>query len=342
MKISLLDIVDKYNSLSIIGMDKNVGKTTVLNHLIDSSRGKLSLGLTSIGRDGEEVDRVTSTEKPKIYVEKGTLIATAKQCLLNGDITREIIYTTGINTPMGEVIIVKALSDGYIELGGPSINAYISYVCNKLLEFGCEIVLVDGAISRKSSACPIITEAAILSTGAALDKDMNKVVDSTVSTLENLSIEGIKDEEIKKKASLIYENYKLGIINGDGSIEKIDVLMALEGAKLLIDKLGGNSKYIVVKGILSDKFLEDICKYPDKIKDKTILVEDGTKIFIKKDTLHKFKKLGGKIKGINTINVICVTVNPTSPYGYEFPRDEFIEKIRRKVSIPVVDVMGGD
>ncbi|WP_396276518.1 hypothetical protein [Haloimpatiens lingqiaonensis] len=41
MKISLLDIVDKYNSLSIIGMDKNVGKTTVLNHLINSSRGRL-------------------------------------------------------------------------------------------------------------------------------------------------------------------------------------------------------------------------------------------------------------------------------------------------------------
>jgi len=85
----ILKLLKPYKSVSIIGMNKNVGKTTTLNHILKEARGSVSLGLTSIGRDGEELDRVTATEKPKIYIEKGTVIATAKQCLLNSDFTRE-------------------------------------------------------------------------------------------------------------------------------------------------------------------------------------------------------------------------------------------------------------
>ena len=76
---SIFQMVQKYDSISIIGMNKNVGKTTTLNQILKEARGRISLGLTSIGRDGEDQDLVTGAEKPKIYVERGTLIATAKQ-----------------------------------------------------------------------------------------------------------------------------------------------------------------------------------------------------------------------------------------------------------------------
>ena len=170
--LSIFQMVQKYDSISIIGMNKNVGKTTTLNHILKEARGKISLGLTSIGRDGEEQDIVTGTEKPKIYVERGTLIATAKQCLLNSDITREILKTTGFNTPMGEIIICRALSDGYVDLGGPSVNSHMTLICDELKRFGSKLVIVDGALSRKTFASPSITNATILSTGAALSKSM--------------------------------------------------------------------------------------------------------------------------------------------------------------------------
>ena len=54
--LSIFDMIQKYDSISIIGMNKNVGKTTTLNHIFKEARGKISLGLTSIGRDGEEMD----------------------------------------------------------------------------------------------------------------------------------------------------------------------------------------------------------------------------------------------------------------------------------------------
>ena len=61
----MVDIVSKYRSVSFIGMSKNAGKTTTLNFFIEKTRGVKTLGLSSIGRDGESLDRVTGTEKPK-------------------------------------------------------------------------------------------------------------------------------------------------------------------------------------------------------------------------------------------------------------------------------------
>ena len=72
---------DNLKTLSIVGMCKNAGKTTVLNRLLSLKANGEVWGLTSIGRDGESTDVVTGTEKPGIFVPQGTLIATAKDML---------------------------------------------------------------------------------------------------------------------------------------------------------------------------------------------------------------------------------------------------------------------
>ena len=86
MKQELLQQLHSVKTLSIVGMCKNAGKTTMLNWMLANTNGQ-TLGLTSIGRDGESTDVVTGTEKPGIYVPEGTLIATAKDMLRLGDVT---------------------------------------------------------------------------------------------------------------------------------------------------------------------------------------------------------------------------------------------------------------
>ena len=100
MKTTISALIRPYRSVSIIGMCKNAGKTTVLNQLIRELNGNgQTLALTSIGRDGEDKDLVTGTQKPGIYVARGTLIATASDLILRHcDVTREILATTGIST----------------------------------------------------------------------------------------------------------------------------------------------------------------------------------------------------------------------------------------------------
>ena len=52
----------------------------IFNWMLHHDRLQGTLGLTSIGRDGESTDVVTGTEKPGIFVREGTLIATARIC----------------------------------------------------------------------------------------------------------------------------------------------------------------------------------------------------------------------------------------------------------------------
>ena len=78
MSAELLQLLNGVQTMSIVGMCKNAGKTTMLNWMLHHDRLQGTLGLTSIGRDGESTDVVTGTEKPGIFVREGTLIATAK------------------------------------------------------------------------------------------------------------------------------------------------------------------------------------------------------------------------------------------------------------------------
>jgi len=102
--------------ISIIGLAKNVSKTTTLNYIIKNIGEHYVLGLTSIGRDGEKYDVITDLPKPQIYVKKGTYVVTTRQCFEDSNIKFEVIKNTGFNTPLGEVMILKAQGNGYIEL----------------------------------------------------------------------------------------------------------------------------------------------------------------------------------------------------------------------------------
>lgn len=340
--LSIFQMVQKYDSISIIGMNKNVGKTTTLNHILKEARGRISLGLTSIGRDGEDQDIVTATEKPKIYVERGTIIATAKQCLLNSDITREILKTTGFNTPMGEIVICRALSDGNVDLGGPSVNSYMVEIIDDLKRFGSELVIVDGALSRKTFASPSITNATILATGAALSKNMNVVIQETSHTIKLLSTENEVDSGILKLARGVLQSGRIGIIRRDSTVKILQVLTALGSSKEIVEAIDQNTSYVVIKGAVSDNLMQDIMTATNQYKGVTFLVEDGTKIFLTSDTLYKFKKQGGIIKTINPINIVCVTCNPKSPYGYEFDKYKFLDGLRNNLNVPVFDVIVGE
>ena len=135
---SLYELVAPYDSVSLIGMCKNAGKTTTLNQLIaELKRNGVSFGATSVGRDGESTDLVTNTVKPGIFVYKGTIVATAADLLKYCDTTREILCSTGIYTPMGEIIIFRARTDGFVQIAGPSMTSQLAEVSELIRPLWC-------------------------------------------------------------------------------------------------------------------------------------------------------------------------------------------------------------
>jgi hypothetical protein len=208
------------------------------------------------------------------------------------------------------------------------------------LELGAYPVIVDGALSRKSSASPSVTEGVILSTGASVSRDMNRVVEDTAYMVKLLSIEEEEDEEILKTSEKILLSSRAGVIYRNGNYQGIDIPTSLEAANEISGYMDEDVRYIVVKGIITDKFLEGIMNSTEMFKKVTLLVEDGTRIFVGKETMHVYEKRGGRIRAMDKINLICLTANPKSPYGYGFDRSLFLEKLKIDISLPVYDVFG--
>jgi hypothetical protein len=329
--------IEHQSVVSIIGLAKNVSKTTTLNYLISNLKD-ITLGLTSIGRDGEKYDIITDLPKPRILIKEGTIIATARKSFEETEIQMEILKTTEINTPLGEILILRALDTGLVELAGPSINKNLQIICSELRELGCDLILIDGAFDRRSYATPLISDATILSTGASVSKNMQKVINLTAHTIKLFSLDIEKDFVILKIAEDIFKSSKVGIINNDNTIKLLEISTSLDSASDIIEYLDNNTKYLVINGAITDKLLKDMMKLTTKFKDIVILVDDATKLFLSELVLTEFQKKGGILKVINPINIIAVTINPTSPYGYEFNKDDFLKLLRERTSTPIYDL----
>ncbi len=324
--------------ISIIGLAKNVSKTTTLNYIIRNINESYVLGLTSIGRDGEKYDVITDLPKPQIYIKYGTYVVTARQCFEESKIKFEVIKSTGFNTPLGEILILKAQANGYIELAGPSINNQLKKICTDLKNLGCDLILLDGAFDRRSYSTPLISDATIISTGASVSRNMKEVIDLTVHTIKLLNLEQELDKKILKSSEKIIGKFKIGTISKTNSIEILKVATALDSAQYIIDSIDEDSNYIVISGAITDKFLEDLMRSTQKYKGLTFLVSDSTKLFLSEKILEKFQKKGGIIKVLNPIKIIAVTINPTSPNGYEFDKDVFLKSLAEELKIPVYNL----
>ena len=307
MQTELLNNLNRIKTLSIVGMCKNAGKTTVLNWLLQRMQDRL-LGLTSIGRDGESADVVTGTEKPGICVPEGTLIATAKDMLKLCDITQEILYTTGIPTPVGEVVIVRARSAGWVQLAGPSITTQLKTVSQLFFDLGAEQTVIDGALGRKSLGARAVAEGVILCTGASYHMRMDKVVADTVNLYRIMNL---------KKAKTLPE--------------ETDAPLA-ETLKTRGEALIG--------GALTDSMLLPLLK-SGVLKNARLVVKDPSKVLLSADTMDKLETRSVSLETVDAAKTLCITVNPVSAYGWRFDRDAFLKAMADAVDVPVIDVKEG-
>lgn len=332
----------EYRIISIVGMAKNAGKTVTLNHMIDAiTHRQKRVGLTSIGRDGERQDIVTKTEKPLIYVTKGAIIATAEILFNLSEAKMSILEVTDFQTAMGRVIIGEALSDGYVQLGGPSTNSEIRLVCEKMRGYGADYVLVDGALDRTSSASPAITDACVLSTGAVLSKDMNKAVDQTVHQVSLFSLIPHDDPQVRDLWRQAQDHKKPILVDDEGNVTILSALNTSIGAgRIIAESIDTHTRTLIIPGALVTQTVKDVIQSVSDFKHITWVVGDATKIFIaRKDWLY-FMRIGVQIKVHHAINVIALTVNPYAPAGYYYDSERFCEALREKIeNIPIIDVM---
>lgn len=328
----LAEEIVKYRSVAIAGLAKNAGKTVTLNYLIrEAHKRAFEIGVTSVGIDGESIDRVTLTAKPEIRLYKGMLFATSEAHYRNRLIQSEVTGIASRQTSLGKVVTARALSGGKVLLSGPSDTFSLRQLIKDMLEEGIRTVIVDGALSRVSLASPAVTDAMILATGAALSPDINKIVSKTkfvCSLMELPEVDPCLKERLEPITTGVWS------IDTDGNPVSLGIRTSLD-LKAIKEGISKYGSRFYIPGVVTDKLLQFLSTQKE-IKETELIVRDFTKLFIEPATLRVFLNKGGRIRVIKQTHLVAVTANPWSPAGYSVDKERLVESLRQELKVPVV------
>lgn len=354
MDLADLVVNSGIRSLAIVGTAKNVGKTVTMTYLSQelSERG-LTLGLISSGRDGETIDAFTGEPKPQVVPDRGTWVATAEGVLGEAATSLEIADVLESVGVFGRIIVGRVVEPSPIELVGPQSQRELSALVKKLLAYGADMVLVDGALDRRAAASPRVTEGAILATGAASGESLSAIAQAISDVVWVWSRPEIEDHLVKDMARNAMERGLVSFLDcvhksqRTKPREKADCELRLRctnyptclGFEEDILELLGNAIGVIVPGALGEKFLKEVSSWVER-DDFLVIGRDPTCIF-------SWKDLGLNLRVLEPINLLAITVNPTAFRGVSYSSKEMVkhvsEAVRRRVGrgIPVFDVVSG-
>ncbi len=334
----LYDISQKYKTVSIVGMSKNAGKTTALNYLIEEAIDEgVTLGVTSTGRDGESQDLVTGTEKPRVYLDQDMIVAVPSLLYDMADAGLEVIKKTNYSTAIGTLLICRVREAGYVQVAGPVINAEQKMLCDDMLELGCELIIIDGAIDRKSIASPETSEAIILSTGAVLSRKMNKVIEETAHVVNLYRTPELEEGVIRDAIEKNNFDDKIMLLNDKGEIKKLDLATGLGASAEINAAIEEDTRYIYIPGAFTNSVISNISL--KKLKQVEFILKDPTKIFVNVMDWGIYRKKGFRLKVLKNIEIAAITVNPWAPAGYTFDNILLLSEMEKAIpDIPIIDV----
>jgi hypothetical protein len=330
-------LAQQYKRVAIVGMEKNAGKTTALNHFIEEAMDEgILLGVTSTGRDGESTDLVTGSEKPKVYLETGTIVSVPVQLYDVSDAGLEILRMTSYSTALGQLLICRVVESGYVQIAGPVNTKDHKKMCDEMLNLGAELILIDGAIDRKSIAAPDTSDAIILATGAVISRSMKKVIEETLHVVSLYQLPKVPEGDLRDKLAAGAIEEKIMLVKTDG-VQFLDLKTGLAASKFLDEAIDNSTECIYIPGALTQSVIGDI--HPSKLAAVSFVLKDPTKIFIGALYWQQLRKKGFRVSVLENIKIAALAVNPWAPSGYSFDHKELLEAMQAAAgTIPVMDV----
>lgn len=340
-QLNKLIINNDYKAIAIVGLAKNAGKTVTFNTLVaELTEEKVALGLVSYGRDGEKIDLVTNKEKPRIFIPPRTLFVTAEKVMENCPFQYEKFLGTGLDTVLGEVNIYRSGEwGGEVELVGINTALGLKKI-KSLIKTEVDLIIVDGAFDRRSSAAPLLTDGVILATGAVLGNTIESVVDRTCHEVKKMFVPSIPDPVLHRKALAIAGRGKGGIIEENGNISMFETPLSFQLPKNICRDIDSPISSLVLSGALVDSFLMQYCDcFKGRLRGSSIIIMDGTKNFLSAQGYRILRENHMQIFTLNPIKIIALTANPFNPEGSGFESHLFVLALRKQIrGIPVFDV----
>lgn len=176
-------------TIVVVGTAKNTGKTTAFNALraVAARRGIVG-AIASLGRDGEAADALDGRAKPRIRVERGTLLALPRDLVPRSPALQ--IIDLGDASALGRMVFARARFAADCEIAGPPTARGIRATIERLGELTSEPTFVDGAIDRIAPLAGATHQAVILATGAAGGGDVDSIAEVARMAIARLTVPG--------------------------------------------------------------------------------------------------------------------------------------------------------
>ena len=337
--------------LALVGLAKNTGKTVTMNALLgELAAAGEAVGVTSVGRDGEQHDVIDfRIAKPLVRLRAGDLVATTDGLLSASGVPHELLERTGIRTPLGEVLLARLKGGSAIEIAGPSAAADTRAVADAMLSHGARRVVIDGAIDRRAASSPDVSDGLVMSTGAVLSTEIGEVVERTADAVALARVPGLggspEDARVRELAG--------SLDPGDGSLldEELNAFPLPSGRFVLtaepaviqdfLREGGTQPRWLVITGALPQRFLDGLVGYarrrPEPLK---VLASDPTRIFLSGRGVDHYARAGIELRVLHPIELLALTVNPVAPQSHSFDSAELRHALAAAVpDVPVFDVL---
>ena len=359
MSIPLAQLVASANihSLSLIGLSKNVGKTTTTNHLLEALVGEKyyradELALTSLGLDGEAADALTGLPKPRYVPQAGLLVATTTELLLQaeseGTQVERLLQMPG-RTALGSVVLARILRPGRVIIAGPTLLRDVGIAIDQLRRLGSRLSIVDGAINRLGAAAPTITDACIVCTGASAAATPELVGRRTADLLRRLSTQQTHLMDAYRK-HISQPRLSMFTVDDDENtnIRIEDGVEPLQEARWIVELIQTMPRSIfMLHGALTEELSRALLvKLPKKLSPDhggELIVDDATRIFCHSLVLERLSERGLDIRVANPIRILALTVNPYTP-EYVCSSRHLLDVLAKELSAsdpPIIDVISG-
>lgn len=339
--------------MGVAGTAKNVGKTTATRALLEAAhRVGLSVGLTGIGYDGEALDNLTGLPKPRLPVEPGMLVATARRCLNAASAVLYPVADTGVTTPMGEVVVARVAEPGLVVIVGPRTGRDVRQITHLMGQLGGQLILVDGALNRM---IPLMeTDGLILSTGAARMTDVGLLATETGASNAMFRLPVLEGEGGKQPQTCIT------LTRHEGPPRQLSIgsLLVPSTVDQLCSFADQDTCQIIVPGALNISCLSLLWqRLESHLTDVVLVMADPLRLLISGEPPVVQKSLSqipkGRLQVLRQLPLIAITVNPFYPRYRWRTRDYrpayvdavlLQERITEAVDVPVIDVkrQGGD
>ena len=342
--------------LSLIGLAKNVGKTTTTNHLLETLLTEKhyradELALTSLGLDGEAVDALTGLPKPRYVPKAGMLIATTAELLRQAEDegTRvEWLLRLPGRTALGAVMLARILEPGRVVIAGPTLLRDLRGALDKLHTLGARLGIVDGAINRLGAASPEITDACIVCTGASVGSTAQLVAKRTGDILLRLTTRQTQWDAACKKLDrhvrlLVFSPYDT---DGTVTIFSGSTEPASEAGWIVSHFTTHDVPVYVLRGALTEELARALLAQLSRqssFRAGELFIEDATRIFCHSVVLKRLAERGLDVRVMNPIHILAMTINPYTPEYVCTPQlllDTLIEELP-PLHAPIIDVVSG-